>query len=203
MAELGDRLRTLAAGAGHGLSHAQAEALAGYLTLLAQWSKAINLTGLRLDGFPASSLDRLVLEPLSAAKFVSPFARWFDLGTGSGSPAIPLKVLHPESRLTMVESRQRKGAFLREVVRSLGIRDAEVRTIRFERLDDTDVADLVTVRGVRVDSALARIAHRVLRPGGQLLLFGATRVPELAGFSPIVEPEVKSACDLVRLERST
>ena len=60
---------------------------------------------------------------------------WFDLGSGGGSPAIPLKLVRPDARLTMVESKTRKAAFLREAVAQSGAADAaEVADERFEEL---------------------------------------------------------------------
>jgi 16S rRNA G527 N7-methylase RsmG len=74
----------------------------------------------------------------------------------------------------MVESKERKAAFLREVVRSLGLRDADVVPVRFESLGEghTRAADLVTVRAVRRDAALWSAADLLLRPGGRLVAFG-------------------------------
>ncbi len=57
-----------------------------------------------------------------------------DLGSGGGSPAIPLKIARPEFALAMVESKGRKSAFLRDVIRQLSLSRAEVVTDRFENL---------------------------------------------------------------------
>src|SRR6516164_7658019 len=96
------------------------EQLGRYFELLAKWNAKINLTALPLDPPTRETLDRLFVEPLAAARYFprDPVA-WFDLGSGGGSPAIPLKILHPEASLTMVEARVRKAAFLREAVRGL------------------------------------------------------------------------------------
>jgi 16S rRNA (guanine527-N7)-methyltransferase len=145
-----------------------------YLQLLDRWNRRINLTALPLEGFPEATLDRLIVEPLGASEHVPSSAKeWFDLGSGGGSPAVPLKIARPELRLTMVESRARKAAFLREVARSLVLRDVRVLASRFEELPTAGAceADLVTVRAIRVDAALLSAAARLLRPGGTLMLF--------------------------------
>jgi 16S rRNA (guanine527-N7)-methyltransferase len=152
------------------------EPLEAYYRLLTRRNERINLTALPLRVPTDTTLDRLLVEPIAAARFV-PETRiiWFDLGSGGGSPAVPLKMIRPEARLTMVEAKIRKAAFLREAVRVLELPDTDVEDARFESLADRretlNSADLVTVRAVKVDATLIRAAERLLRPHGHLLLF--------------------------------
>ena len=134
------------------------------------------------------------MEPLAAAKQVSPHlpAVWFDLGSGGGSPAIPLKIARPSLKLTMVESKERKSAFLREAVRALGLVDVFVETARFEGIADSSAfansADLVTVRAVRTDDQLFESASHLLKSGGHLLMFRPAHSPgsDPIGFKRVV-----------------
>jgi 16S rRNA (guanine527-N7)-methyltransferase len=147
-----------------------------YLQLLARWNRTISLTAVPLENFPEPTLDRLLVEPMLAARFVpSSTTAWYDLGSGGGSPAIPLKILRPRAPLTMIESKSRKAAFLRETVRSLRLLGADVLEARFESLgqDHRNSADLLTVRAVRRDTALRQTAGALLHPEGRLLAFGA------------------------------
>lgn len=146
-----------------------------YYRLLAKWNAKINLTSLPLQALADETLDRLFIEPLTAARLVDDASGiWFDLGSGGGSPALPLKLIRPALTLTLVESKTRKAAFLREVVRALKLRDTEVANLRFEELAPAvdHVACLVTVRAVRPDPALLGVAARLLKISGRLLLFG-------------------------------
>lgn len=158
------------------MDNLQARLLGRYLELLAHWNRTMNLTGVPLEGFPDSSLDRLAVEPMLAAPFM-PLTSidWCDLGSGGGSPAIPLKILRPLASLTMVESRSRKAAFLREAVRTLELPNAHVAEARFQDLarDCPGAADLVTVRAVKRDATLRSAVTTLLRPGGRLLAFGS------------------------------
>jgi 16S rRNA (guanine527-N7)-methyltransferase len=152
-------------------------ALERYWSMLDRWNQKINLTALPLQGFPSQSVDRLLIEPLLAADLVpdSPVV-WYDLGSGGGSPAIPLKLARPRGELTMVEARERKAAFLREVVRNLEIEGAGVEARRFEELVPArPVAGLITVRAVRLDRAAMAVCARLLEPSGRLLLFAKDR----------------------------
>lgn len=160
------------------LDSALAEKFAAYFRLLAHWNNRINLTSLPLEPPTPQAVDRLLVEPLLAAPLVDPnVAVWFDLGSGGGSPAIPLQLVHPASRLIMVESRDRKAAFLREAIRELSLAGAEVEVSRIEDVAGATrhagVADLVTVRAVRMGASLFSQVQRLLRFKGQAVLFGA------------------------------
>jgi len=149
-----------------------------YYRLLAQWNVKINLTALPLRAPSDATFDRLFIEPLLAAELIPDApATWFDLGSGGGSPALPLKLVRPSLSLTLVESKTRKAAFLREAVRVLKLSGTEVANMRFQELPTpTPAADLVTVRAVRPDRTLLDESARLLRLGGHLLFFGNPNV---------------------------
>lgn len=214
MSDLSRRLTDRAGTAGVVLDAAQLALLEGYLRLLARWNTAINLTGLPLEGFPDATLDRLVGEPLLAARFLpSPRAcvgteagpaglTLFDLGSGGGSPALPLKIVRPDLRLTMIESRDRKSAFLREAVRGLGLENAAAITARIEDSEAANV-DVITVRAVIGNEVLASAVRRMLAANGRLLVFGSAR-PQLSGLKLEVEaPLIAPGNRLFVLRRST
>jgi 16S rRNA (guanine527-N7)-methyltransferase len=148
------------------------DAVLAYLELLALWNSKINLTA--LDD-PDAAIDRLILEPLLAARHVPEGASVIDIGSGGGSPAIPLKLAAPRIKLWMVESKTRKSAFLREAIRQLDLRESFVETRRYEELLSSptlhESMDVVTIRAVRVESATLMGLQAFLRPGGALFLF--------------------------------
>ena len=88
--------------------------LTTYFDLLRRWNRKINLTALALEPASDEAIDRLLLEPLVAARLLRSRATllpnadssnesggWFDLGSGGGSPAIPMKVALAALPLTM------------------------------------------------------------------------------------------------------
>ena len=193
---LAPRIVQRAALAGLDLPLPLAGRLAAYVDLLQRWNARLNLTALDASDH---GLDRLVIEPLAAARHVpQATVNVIDIGSGSGSPAVPLRMAlahmpyQPavaagaatnagEKRglgsgsLVMVEARQRKAAFLREAVRQLEITDCAVETGRFETLTErADLRckfDLLTVRGVRIGAAELQRLEKYVAQGGQLFLF--------------------------------
>jgi 16S rRNA (guanine527-N7)-methyltransferase len=192
--EFRDRLLSRATRARLTVAAPEIEQLESYYHLLSRWNRQINLTALSLEPLRDDTVDRLLIEPLAVAVHV-PDSRavWFDLGSGGGSPAIPLKIVRPLLGLTMVEARERKAAFLREVIRDLALPDSEVVNERFETLEDrTDfsgVASLVTVRAVRVDLRLLSVSRHLLRTGGKLVLLGRGEAAPTGGLSRFASVE--------------
>ena len=150
-----------------------ADRLAAYYELLARWNRKINLTSLdNLD----EAIDRLLLEPLVASRFLPASASLLmDVGSGGGSPAIPFKLAVPRLRLTMVESKARKSAFLREAIRHLGLEGTQVETARYEELlarpELHEAHDVVSVRAVRTEARVLTSLQAFVAPGGIIMLF--------------------------------
>jgi 16S rRNA (guanine(527)-N(7))-methyltransferase RsmG len=193
-----ERLAERAGRVGVALTSDVAAQFEAYFRLLARWNAKINLTALPLDSPTDETFDRLLIEPLVAARYAAdaPLS-WFDVGSGGGSPAIPLKILRTKATLTMVEARGRKAAFLREVIRQLGLPAARVENARFEDLPDEGPkgAQLVTIRAVRCDLSLFGAAANVLGNGGRILWFGVSRAisTEIPGFQVT---EVVQLCEM-------
>lgn len=149
-------------------------ALYAYYSLLTRWNRRINLTALPLDPPTDRTIDRLLVEPLAAAPLLSAASPgpWLDLGSGGGSPAIPLS-LALDRKVTLVEARDRKAAFLRAVVRDLGL-DAEVAGCRFEHLPSRGDVMLVTARAVRTSAEFFRVVDGLLARCGIIAVFSGS-----------------------------
>ena len=147
--------------------------LGEYVNLLGRWNERRNLTG--LDN-REKGLDRLLIEPLVAARHLPSLnLKVIDIGSGGGSPAIPLKLAVPSISLLMVEAKARKAAFLREVCRRLELEEVQVETGRYEELitrpELHEAHDLLTLRAVRIEGRVLRGLQAFVKVGGQLLLF--------------------------------
>jgi 16S rRNA (guanine527-N7)-methyltransferase len=147
------------------------DSLVIYYDLLQRWNRTINLTSL---GNSDEAIDRLLLEPLAAASALPQCPHLMDLGSGGGSPAIPLALALSAPMVVMVESRVRKAAFLREAVRVLGL-TGSVENSRFEELavrpEYSQAMDVVSIRAVRMDIPTLTSAAAFLSATGLLALF--------------------------------
>lgn len=142
-----------------------------HYTLLRKWGRRMNLTGLKDD---EAILRRHFLEPIATADLIGEAGTLMDLGSGNGFPAVPLAVLHPGVQLILVESSEKKSAFLWAVLRELGLKGARVETRRVCRR--ADLADILpvrwlTFRGVRVQDLLAEDQPELIQVDGRLLAF--------------------------------
>lgn len=158
-----------------------------YYELLSRWNAKINLTALNLSTGD-EAIDRLLVEPLVAAKSIrAKDSTLIDIGSGGGSPAIPLAIASPQLALRMVEVKVRKSAFLREAVRTLEL-NAQVHTSRFETLlaDPAmhEFADTLSLRAVRVDLRTLSGIQAFVKPGGRFFLFRPTESPTTLDLPP-------------------
>lgn len=127
-----------------------------YLALLHKWQKAINLVS------PATlpeAWERHILDSAQLAALIPAGARTlFDLGSGAGFPGMVLAVLRPELAVHLIESDQRKCAFLQTVSRETGT-PVTVHNSRIEALAAPPaVPDVVTARALAPLPALLAYA---------------------------------------------
>jgi 16S rRNA (guanine527-N7)-methyltransferase len=204
--EFRERLHRRARKAGLTVSPELTAQLSIYYRLLATWNQKINLTALNLGDATDEAFDRLLIEPLVAARYApTEPGRMLDVGSGGGSPALPFALAAPHLSLLMVESKTRKSVFLREAIRALGLANADVATARFEELlarpDLHEAHHLVTIRAVRVETRVLLGLQAFIRPGGQLFLF---RGPASTDPSDVAPPPLtwKATYPLVESLRS-
>ncbi|MGX5727340.1 16S rRNA (guanine(527)-N(7))-methyltransferase RsmG [Metapseudomonas otitidis] len=119
-----------AATLGVALDARQHELLMGYLALLIKWNKAYNLTAVRN---PDEMVSRHLLDSLSVVPFVAERGDdWLDVGSGGGMPGVPLAILFPERRFTLLDSNGKKTRFLTQVKLELGLDNLSVVNARVE-----------------------------------------------------------------------
>ena len=203
MESLDARLSGRAAIAGISLEDRLRSALLAYYQLLLRWNAKVNLTALADSD---EAIDRLLLEPVAAAQYLPPGSRLIDLGSGGGSPAIPLALALHSPRLVMVESRGRKAAFLREAARVVGL-EASVENQRFETLAESSGYsagfDVVSMRAVRMDLDALTSAARFLAEEGLMALFvtPATEVILPAGLKLASRATLLPSAELITVNR--
>ncbi|WP_104493185.1 16S rRNA (guanine(527)-N(7))-methyltransferase RsmG [Paracoccus denitrificans] len=144
------------------VSH-ETERLATYAGLLRKWNPAINLIA-------ASTIDQIEARHIADSLHLVEIAKnaqgsWVDLGSGGGLPGIVVAIMRPDLELSMVESDQRKGAFLRNAIRELALPHAKVLCKRIEALDRLDAANL-SARALAPLPQLMAYVERHLSPSG-------------------------------------
>jgi 16S rRNA (guanine(527)-N(7))-methyltransferase RsmG len=102
-----------------------------------------------------------------------------DLGSGSGMPAIPYKILHPDSHICLIERSVKKCTFLQHVVESLNLSGVEILP-NDPCHDDVGHFDALLARSFSPLSTLADVCLKILNPGGRLYYLFTSGRPELA-----------------------
>jgi 16S rRNA (guanine527-N7)-methyltransferase len=161
--------------------------LSTYLDLLLKWNARTNLTAIR---DPEEIVRRHFGESLFAGQHIPPETRTLlDFGSGAGFPGLPIQLLRPEITVTLAESQNKKATFLREVVRTLGLK-TEVWAARVEDMAPERRFEVVTMRAVdNMDAALVAAKVRIA-PGGQLaILTTAQQAPGASRLVPLPNSE--------------
>ncbi|GFM88747.1 ribosomal RNA small subunit methyltransferase G [Pseudomonas cichorii] len=110
------------------LSEKQHGQLLVYLELLIKWNKAYNLTAVRN---PDEMVSRHLLDSLSVVPFIEG-PRWLDVGSGGGMPGIPLAIMFPEMKVSLLDSNGKKTRFQTQVKLELKLDNLEVIHSRAE-----------------------------------------------------------------------
>jgi len=146
----------------------QANALVAFESLLRD--RAIPL-GLIAPSDAGRLLERHVLDSVRAAAAIEPADREVaDIGSGAGLPGIPVAVVLPRVRVSLVEPRRRAVGFLELALERLGLTNAQVLAERVERLRGE--FDVCLARAFGPIDRTWRVAAPILRPSGRLVFFG-------------------------------
>ncbi len=175
------------------LSAGQIAQFETYLALLLDWNRRLNLTAVRE---PDAIRHRHFLDSLTCALVIRPVNAPFslvDVGSGAGFPGLPLKILYPEMRLTLVESVGKKARFLETVAAELGLGQTAVIVERAEALGQNEAFrerfDWAVARAVAELRVLAEYLLPLCRIGGHML---AQKGPAAAAEAALAESAVKT-----------
>jgi 16S rRNA (guanine527-N7)-methyltransferase len=185
---------------------AQARLLA-YLALLQKWNRVYRLTGARdaRDILVRHVLDALAVVPHVTATTV------LDVGSGAGLPGIPIAIALPAAQVTLIDSSEKKAAFLQQALIELKLDNVAVICERVEIWNPGEPFDLVISRAFSDLAEFARLAGRLCAKRGALAAMKGlypseelARVPKefkLQRVVPLRVPGLRAARHLVLLER--
>jgi 16S rRNA (guanine527-N7)-methyltransferase len=178
-------LRLLEEGAGAiglRLGREQIALLARHVDLLLRWNKSINLTAIT---DPAEVVEKHVVDSLALAPLV-PSGTVLDAGAGAGLPGIPVAIARPDVDVVLVDSVQKKVAFLKSALAELRLPRARAVAVRLrgdpaaEHLPRVNAA---ASRAVAEPRAWLALAEPYVLPGGVAfcMLGPADEIPEAQG----------------------
>lgn len=151
-----------------------------YINMLLGWNGKVNLTAIR---DPLEILYRHFCESMFAGVALPmERGRLADVGTGAGFPGLPLKILRPGLQVFLIESNLKKATFLAEVIRTLGLRDAQVLVRRYEELgEEIAPLDFACARALGEFRTFLDWAHREHLGAAKVVLWvGSQDVPEIS-----------------------
>jgi 16S rRNA (guanine527-N7)-methyltransferase len=169
--------RLLVAGArelGITLEASGAEALLKLMDELEAGNAQFNLTAIRdRPGMLRKHvLDSLTLQPYLRGSRVA------DIGTGAGFPGLPLAIVNPQRRFTLVEATGKKARFVEQTALRLGCDNVHVEHARAESYRPFELFDTVAARALSSLADFAAYAGHLCAPGGRLLAMKGKRPDE-------------------------
>jgi len=167
----------------------QIQQLVALVVLLAKWNRVYNLTAVR---DPQAMVTRHILDSL----VVLPHLRGdslLDAGTGAGLPGLPLAIARPDLSLTLLDSRDKKLRFVRQVVAELKLGQINMVHARMQAYQPTQPFAMVISRAVSSLPELYRMTRHLLCADGRFLF--------MKGVRPDTELEHFEHTDRVQIER--
>jgi 16S rRNA (guanine527-N7)-methyltransferase len=152
------------------LSHEQSLLCHRHVLVMLEWNLRCNLT--RITDL-REIIEKHLLDSLIPARWLPRAGRAIDIGTGPGFPGIPLKILHPELEMLLLESHRKKSSFLKIALSRLSLPGISVMQGRWEEFAQTDKPllkrpfALAIMRAVKLEPQhLAAASSMVLGPDG-------------------------------------
>lgn len=157
----------------------QAEQFFDYMNLLIEWNKKMNLTAIT---DPDEIILKHFIDSITILKEIEDGSKLVDVGTGAGFPGIPLSIMNPSLKITLVDSLNKRLIFLQEVVNKLGLKNVEIIHARAEEFGQNkkfrESFDIATSRAVANLSTLSEYLIPLVKVGGKVISMKAAEAQE-------------------------
>ncbi len=144
---------------------------------LRKWNKNINLVS---EQDEVAIWERHIVDSLQVMPFFKEVNKLADMGSGIGLPAVPIAIACPDVDVFAIEPKQKQSALMAELIREIRIPNLHVLSERVEKVFLSHM-DVVCCRAFGEFSRDARLAYKMLKPGGLFMTFKAseeTAVPQ-------------------------
>ena len=101
-----------------------------------------------------------------------------DVGSGAGFPGIPLAIVEPTLKVTLLETTGKRVTFLKEAIKQLGLSNVEVVQGRAEEQKEREKYDIVTARAVKELNILLELCFYQVKVGGTFIAYKSSGVDE-------------------------
>lgn len=163
------------------LSEKQLKQFYDYMNILIEWNKIMNLTNITE---PLEVVQKHFVDSLTALKSIKEDDCIIDVGTGAGFPGIPIKIVFPETRVTLLDSLNKRIKFLEEVINKLELKNIETIHGRAEELAHNkgyrEKYDKAIARAVAPLNVLSEYLLPFVKKGGYAICMKGTKGKEEA-----------------------
>ena len=162
------------------LSERQVEQFLLYKDLLKEWNEKINLTAITDD---KEIIIKHFIDSLTIAKYISDNDTIIDVGTGAGFPGIPIKIVKPDTEVTLLDSLNKRLLFLQDVIDENKLK--KIRCVHGRAEDVSretihrEVYDIATARAVANMSTLVELCIPFVKVGGLFVCMKGTNTDEI------------------------
>ena len=152
------------------LSEKQLNQFYDYMNILNEWNKVMNLTNITE---PLEVIEKHFIDSLTVLKNVNENDSIIDVGTGAGFPGIPIKIAYPKSKVTLLDSLNKRIKFLNEVISKLNLEDINTIHGRAEELahnkEHREKYDIAIARAVAPLNVLSEYLLPFVKIGGHAI----------------------------------
>ena len=148
----------------------QLEQFFGYMNLLIEWNEKMNLTAIT---DPEEIILKHFIDSITILKEIKDNSKVVDVGTGAGFPGIPLSIMNPTLKITLVDSLNKRLIFLQEVVDKLNLKNIDIVHARAEEFGQNkkyrESFDISTSRAVANLTTLSEYLIPLVKIDGKVI----------------------------------
>ena len=159
------------------LNNKQIEQFYSYYTFLIQENEKFNLTAIT---DPLEVIVKHFADSVLAEKYIKNSARIIDVGTGAGFPGVPLKILRPDIKVTLLDSLQKRVNFLNQLIDKLQLKEINAVHARAEDYvkEEREKFDVALSRAVAQIPTLSEYLLPYVKIGGKAIMYKGLNIDE-------------------------